>query len=276
MPTLPLMILALLAAGCDADRPTTGQSPAERPSLLTSPSGPGASRTTVGEMLEPARAGAPAASPAQPPRGADSLRADARYPDRMQDPALFTLAVLAILGTPGPTNTLLATAGATAGVRRSLPLIAAEAAGYSIAILSLGLALGPMLARLPLLAGALRLAVGLYLLRLAVRLWRHGAARLATGAVVTPRQVFVTTLLNPKAIVFALGVLPFGAGPEVWPPYMLGFLLLLVSVALAWIAAGAMLGEAAGRRGWGGAVPRVGAAAVGSFAILMLVSPLLR
>ena len=30
----------------------------------------------------------------------------------MQDPVLFALTVLLILGTPGPTNTLLATAGA--------------------------------------------------------------------------------------------------------------------------------------------------------------------
>ena len=57
---------------------------------------------------------------------------------------------------------------------------------------------------------------------------------------------------------------------------MLGFLGLLASVATAWIAAGAALGGAAGRRGWGGAVPRVGAAAVGGFAVLLLAAPLLR
>jgi threonine/homoserine/homoserine lactone efflux protein len=194
----------------------------------------------------------------------------------MEDPVLFVLAVLAVLGTPGPTNTLLATAGATAGLRHSLPLIAAEAAGYTLAILTLGLVLGPMVAGAPLLATALRVAVGVYLLSLALQLWRRGGATLAAGAVVTPRQIFVTTLLNPKAVVFALGVVPFGAGRGVWPPYMLGFLLLLVLVAAAWIAAGAMLGGAAGRSGWSEAVPRVGAAAVGSFAVLLLVAPLLR
>lgn len=193
----------------------------------------------------------------------------------MEDPLLFALAVLAILGTPGPTNALLATAGATAGLRRSLPLIPAEAAGYTISILTLGLALGPAMAQAPLLAGALRAVVGGYLLLLAFRLWRRGGAVMAAGSVVTPAQVFLTTLLNPKAIVFALGILPFGAGRGVWP-YMLGFLLLLASVATAWIAAGAMLGGAAGQRGWGRVVPRVGAAAIGGFAVLLLVGPLLR
>ena len=193
----------------------------------------------------------------------------------MEDPVLFALAVLAVLGTPGPTNTLLATAGATAGVRRALPLIPAEAAGYTISILTLGLALGPAMARTPVLAGALRVAVGAYLLLLALRLWRRGASAMATGGVVTPAQVFITTLLNPKAIVFALGILPFGTGRNVWP-YMLGFLTLLTSVALAWIAAGTMLGAAAARRGWGWVVPRVGAAAVGGFALVLLVVPLLR
>jgi threonine/homoserine/homoserine lactone efflux protein len=158
-------------------------------------------------------------------------------------------------------------------VRRSLSLVPAEAAGYSIAILTLGLALGPVLSGAPMLAGILRSAVGIYLLLLAIRLWRRGGIGLVTGAVVTPVQVFLTTLLNPKAIVFALGIVPFGT-ERVWL-YMLGFLLLLISVSLGWITAGAMLGGAAGRRGWGGMVPRVGAAAVATFAVLLLIAPLL-
>lgn len=192
----------------------------------------------------------------------------------MKDPLLFALAVLAVLGTPGPTNTLLATAGATGGVRRSLPLVPAEAAGYAISVLTLGLVLGPVLARMPALDATLRGAVGAYLLLLAVRLWRRGKATLRTAALVTPVQVFLTTLLNPKAIVFALGIVPFGA-PRVWP-YMLAFLSLTACVALGWIVAGAMLGGVAGRGGWSGAVPRTGAAAIGVFAVLLLAAPLLR
>ena len=47
---------------------------------------------------------------------------------------LFIGSVVAILSLPGPTNTLLAAAGLRQGVRRSLPLIAAELGGYLVSI----------------------------------------------------------------------------------------------------------------------------------------------
>lgn len=127
---------------------------------------------------------------------------------RMEDPALFLLTVLIILGTPGPTNTLLATSGAAVGWRRSLVLLPAEAAGYLLSILILGLVLGPIVAASPAIALILRLAVGSYLLALALKLWRRGTV-LEDGAVaaVRPHQVFVTTLLNPKAIISSHSVL---------------------------------------------------------------------
>ena len=191
----------------------------------------------------------------------------------MVDPLLFALAVLAVLATPGPTNTLLATSGAMVGLRRSLALVPAEAAGYGIAILTLGLVLGPVMAGQPMLAAALRAAVGAYLLLLAWRLWRRGAGAVVGVGLVRPGQLFITTLLNPKAIVFALGIVPFGKAPVL--PYMLGFMALLVSVAVAWIGLGAVLGQAAARRGIAGVVPRVGATAVAGFGVLLLVGPLL-
>jgi threonine/homoserine/homoserine lactone efflux protein len=192
----------------------------------------------------------------------------------MEDPLLFTLAVLAVLATPGPTNTLLATSGAMVGVRRSLALVPAETAGYCTAILTLGLVLGPVMAGQPMLAAALRAAVGAYLLLLAWRLWRRGAREVVGAGLVRPGQLFVTTLLNPKAIVFALGIVPFGKAPVL--PYMLGFVALLVTVAVCWIGLGAVLGQAAARRGIAGVVPRVGATAVAGFGVLLLVGPLLR
>src|SRR5262249_4194881 len=109
---------------------------------------------------------------------------------------------------------------------------------------------------------------------MAARLWRGGGAVLRTGPLVRPPQVFLTTLLNPKGIVFALTVVPFHA-PRVWP-YLLAFLVLVVSMSLCWITVGVLLGRAAGRQGSARAMPRVGAAAIGTFAVLLVLLPLLR
>lgn len=192
----------------------------------------------------------------------------------MTDPLLFALAVLAILATPGPTNTLLATAGAASGLRRALLLIPAETTGYLIAISVIGLAFGPVVAASPLLALGLRLMVGLYLIHVAWKLWRGAGLPVAGAALVTPARIFITTLLNPKAIVFALGVVPFGA--PTWPGYLAAFAGLAAMVALGWIGFGALLERAAGAAGRPGLVPRIGAAVVSAFAVMLLTAPLLR
>ena len=81
----------------------------------------------------------------------------------MTDPILFILAVLTLLGTPGPTNTLLATSGATVGVKWSLMLLAGELSGYLIAILAIRIVLGPIIHAYPLVGIALKIAVVAYL-----------------------------------------------------------------------------------------------------------------
>jgi len=48
--------------------------------------------------------------------------------------ALLAVGIIVVLITPGPTNTLLASAGLRQGLQRSLPLIAAELAGYLASI----------------------------------------------------------------------------------------------------------------------------------------------
>lgn len=193
--------------------------------------------------------------------------------DGMTDPVLFALAVLALLATPGPTNTLLATAGASGGFRRSLLLVPAEAAGYLLAISLIFTLLGPAVAALPALGLALRVLVGAYLLHVAWKLWRAAPGGRAAG-LVTPARVFLTTLFNPKALVFALGIVPLGAEGGAF--YLAAFALLTMMVALGWIGVGALLGRAAHRTGQGALVPRLGAAAVGAFALMLLAAPLLR
>ena len=83
----------------------------------------------------------------------------------MTEPLAFILAVLGLLATPGPTNTLLAASGAAVGLRRSLHLIPAEVSGYLCSILALALVLGPVAQTLAAVRlrspGLLRLVAGL-------------------------------------------------------------------------------------------------------------------
>src|SRR5262245_14691253 len=131
------------------------------------------------------------------------------------DQTTFFIGTLSLLATPGPTNTLLATAGAGNGFRRSLPLLAAELLGYFIAIFVLRTAVGPIVAAVPAFGVVLRAAVVLYLIHLAVSLWRHGESELMARGPISFQRVFVTTLLNPKAIIFAFTLLPSAAETDV-------------------------------------------------------------
>lgn len=192
----------------------------------------------------------------------------------MENPSLFILTVLTILGMPGPTNTLLATAGAATGWRRSWPLVLAEVGGYLTTVMLLGFVLGPVLAGSPIVSMGLRFAVGIYLFMLAWKLWDRGGADQAQAKAISFQQLFVATLLNPKAVIFALAVVPFDK-PHVWI-YLLGFVAMVAMVGTCWLIVGdgaGRIARAGGKAQW---VQRIGAAVVSIFALLIVASPLLK
>lgn len=162
----------------------------------------------------------------------------------------LVLALLGLLLTPGPTNTLLALAGAERGWRGALWLVPMEVLAYLAVCLPLAL-LGESLAGAhPALGPGLQAATGLWVAVLALKLWRPPAA---VGAVsVSGRQVFVTTLLNPKALIIGLVLLP-GDDPALRG---LVFAALAAGVAAVWAGLGACLA----RRGDGPARRRPGLA----------------
>ncbi len=192
---------------------------------------------------------------------------------RMTDPLLFCLSVAIVLATPGPTNTLLATSGAAIGWRASLRLVPAELAGYLIAILLIGILLRPLLAGWPGLDAALKIAVGLYLAWIAWKLWQSGDMTQETGEVISPHRLFTATLLNPKALVFAHGIVPL-ADPAA-ALYLAGFSAILVLTGFGWIALGAMAGGRARARRRPRLIPRLGATVLSVFAAVMIGSPLI-
>jgi threonine/homoserine/homoserine lactone efflux protein len=152
---------------------------------------------------------------------------------------LFVTAVLLLLLIPGPTNTLLATSGATVGFRRSVPLLLGELAGYLSAILLLRAILDPAATRMPAVPLVMRVAAGLYLVLLCYRLWTTPLS--VERAVISVRQVFTTTLLNPKALAFAVLIVPFGSAR--FQAYLGVFAAMVPAIGTLWIGAGHALGR---------------------------------
>ena len=150
--------------------------------------------------------------------------------------AAFLLATLALLAAPGPSNTLFGLAGAQGGLRGAARLLPALVAGYLCAVLPLAFAGAGLTHAWPALMPAIRLLAAAWVAWLAIGLWRNGGPG-RQPASIDARQVWLTTLLNPKALVVALALLPAPSAP--------GFALRLAlfagisaAVALAWVGIG--------------------------------------
>jgi threonine/homoserine/homoserine lactone efflux protein len=155
----------------------------------------------------------------------------------------FALAVLLLLLTPGPTNTLLAVAGASRGLKSSLPLVGAELAGYLTTISTLVFVAAPLLAGQPTATLVVKLASTVWVLLLAIRLWSHPPTAANPGAV-NALGVFATTVLNPKGLIIGLALIPPAivgspGGLAAPLPFLGVFSMLVVFVALSWLTFGA-------------------------------------
>jgi threonine/homoserine/homoserine lactone efflux protein len=191
----------------------------------------------------------------------------------MTDPLAFCLAVLAVLATPGPTNTLLSISGASAGFRHSLALVPAELAGYLTTILTVSIVVGALLSQRPIFAVALRLGIAAYLIVLATRLWRGRKHSAEMRRSVTARDVLVTTILNPKALLFAFVIIPMHRLN--WIQYLMAFSALAVCMSFAWIAVGVAIRRGVMTPSQQRLIPSVGAIVILFFAAVA-VWPLVR
>lgn len=157
---------------------------------------------------------------------------------------MFIGLVVTILLTPGPTNTLLASAGIQAGVKQSLKLIPAEVMGYLIAITSWGILLESVSHFIPWLPPVLKLISTTFILYLAFKLWTTSTNDIKLdNPLITPKALFIATLLNPKALLFASAIFPHAAW-EVFHVYFIHiavFLSLITPIAFLWIAFGTVL-----------------------------------
>jgi threonine/homoserine/homoserine lactone efflux protein len=186
----------------------------------------------------------------------------------------FLLSVATLLVVPGPTNTLLAASGASVGFRRSLRLVLGEITGYLIAIIVLMQVLAPFVAGAPAGPIVAKAFASVVLAILAVRLWRRADNEIASASgPFSVGQVFVTTLFNPKALIFAFVIFPRSSLPETVRSFAL-FAILVIVIGCAWIGLGRVIRSSAGRRATHSLIARSAAVALTVFAAVIAGSAL--
>ena len=85
----------------------------------------------------------------------------------------FLLFALSTTFTPGPNNIMVMASGANFGLRRTVPHMFGIAVGFAVMVVAVGLGLGGLFARFPVLHEALKWLGGVYLLWLS---WKIASA----------------------------------------------------------------------------------------------------
>ena len=127
--------------------------------------------------------------------------------------ALFALTSMLIELTPGPNMVYLAIVGVSQGRKAGYAAVAGVALGLAIIGIAAALGLAAAINASPMLYQVLRWGGVIYLLWLAFDGWREASeeiehAPLGSSNALYFRRGLITNLLNPKAAVFYIAVLP--------------------------------------------------------------------
>ena len=142
------------------------------------------------------------------------------YSVAFQSPLIaFVLTSLIIEMTPGPNMAYLAVLGASRGRIAGFAAVLGVALGLALLGIAVGLGAGSLILNNRFAYESLRWAGALYLCWLAYDSWKEGRQPIKTASVsqslfVQFRRGFITNLLNPKAALFFIAVVPeFISGP---------------------------------------------------------------
>lgn len=127
----------------------------------------------------------------------------------------FVVASAILLVFPGPTILTVISYSVTHGRKANVPLVAAVALGDSTALLASLVGLGALLAISAFWFTAVKVAGGLYLLYLGIKLFRAGFSPSEMAEPMSDAShmklftnTYLITALNPKGIVFFMAFLP--------------------------------------------------------------------
>lgn len=162
----------------------------------------------------------------------------------------FLLFAMSSTFTPGPNNMMLMASGANFGMRATLPHILGISLGFPLMVFAVGLGLGAVFERYPLLHEALRWGGSAYLLWLAWRIATAAGTAKATGRgrPLSFLEAAGFQWVNPKAWIVAVSAFSVYAATDVDPvlqAVLFGGLFCLV--ALPSTGTWALFGTAIGR-----------------------------
>ena len=171
----------------------------------------------------------------------------------MEGPALLTFALASLLVelTPGPNMAWLAIVAVSEGRRQGLAAVVGVALGLAVIGVLAALGLGAAIAASPTLYALLRWAGIGWLLWLAYDGWRSADGAMEEVPVGWDlrryfRRGLITNLLNPKAAIFYIAVLPgFTAPEEAILPQVILLTVVFVAVATSVHAAIVVLADRA-------------------------------
>jgi threonine/homoserine/homoserine lactone efflux protein len=157
---------------------------------------------------------------------------------------------ISMAATPGPNNVLVAASATNFGLKRTLPSVFGVVLGFGLMILLVGLGLGQVLERFPLLHTGLKYAGAAYLLYLAWRIATASGGAAAREASRPPSFIegALFQWVNPKAWIVALGAIAtYTVAERSLALQALVIASVFVVVALPSVGAWAMLGAGAAR-----------------------------
>jgi threonine/homoserine/homoserine lactone efflux protein len=153
--------------------------------------------------------------------------------------AAFALTAFLIELTPGPNMAYLALVAATEGRARGYAAVAGVALGLAVLGVLAAMGVATLIAASPMVYQVLRWAGVMYLLWLAWQGWRgaeHPENETAVGSPLSVwfRRGLVTNILNPKAAVFYVAVLPefLSPGDGFGPSLLLSMVYVAIGTAV--------------------------------------------
>lgn len=165
--------------------------------------------------------------------------------------ALFLLAAVILLGSPGPAIAALLAVGRAAGFRRSMPFFWGLQAGLALGAAVSAAGLASLLLAFPFAVTAMSAIAALYLLWLAFKIgFAPVGNNESTGgaAATSPWSGFLLGATNPKAYLAFISLMAshmiFPERPS-WDAAVKGLWLVLIMIAvdLIWLYFGAVLGS---------------------------------